>query len=105
MNELVKVENNEIVISEDFREKLINFEKLKKEIDYQSDLLKSELVELMPKLGKDKILLDGLAISYRKGTTRKSFDSKAFQVDHPEEYDKYIKESEVSPSITIKVGD
>ena len=105
MNELVKIENNDIVISQDFKEKLINFEKLKKEIEYQSDLLKSELVEIMPKLGKSTLPLDGILITYKKAYIRKSFDGKAFQKDHPEEYEQYIKETEVSPSVTIKVGD
>lgn len=105
MNELVKIENNEIVINEDFKEKLINFEKLKKEIEYQSNVLKEELIDLMPKLGKTTLPLNGIVITYRKATTRKSFDSKAFQRDNPTIYEEYLKESEVSPSISIKVGD
>lgn len=105
MNELVKIENNEIVISEDFRKKLINFEKLKKEIEYQSDVLKSELVDLMPKIGKERIILDGISISYRKGGTRKSFDSKTFQKENPDIYEEYLKVSEFNPSIVIKIED
>lgn len=105
MNELVRLENNEIIISSEYKNKLIEFEKVKKEIEYQSDLLKSELLEIMPQIGKERLILEGLSITYRKGSTRKSFDSKAFQKDSPEIYEKYIKESEVSPSIVIKVED
>lgn len=102
-NQLVEVRDNSIVISEDFRKKLIDFEKLKKEIEYQESVLKDELVNLMPQMGKERIILEGISISYRKGSTRTSFDSKAFKEDNPEEYEKYVKTSEVSPSVIIKV--
>lgn len=105
MNELVKYENNEIIISEEFRSKLINFEQLKKEIEYQEKVLKAELVELMPQIGKERIILDGICIQYKKGYTKKTFDGKRFQNDHPETYDEYLKESNVDPSIMIKIGD
>ncbi len=105
MNELVKIENNDIAINQEFIEKLINFEKLKKEIEYQSALLKSELLEIMPKLGKTTLPLNGISITYKKAFTRKAFDSKSFKEDNPEEYEKYIKESEVNPTIIFKVED
>jgi len=103
MNELVKVENNDIIIAEEFRNKLIEFEKVKKEIEYQSELLKSELLELMPQIGKDRIILDGILITYKKGSKRTTIDTKRLKEENPEIAELYQKTSNVDPTILIKV--
>ena len=74
--ELVKVENNELVVSKQLTQQIIEFEKVKKELEYQEKLLKEQLLELMPKYDKQNIILDGLSISYRKATTSKRLDTK-----------------------------
>ena len=105
MNELVKIENNEIVIKKELVEKIINFERYKKEIEYQEQLLKDGLLELMPKLGKSTLVQDGLSITYRKPSTRKTFDSKRLKEERPDVYDNFTRTSETKSSITIKVSD
>lgn len=106
-NELIQVIDNKIVVSEEFRNKLVEFEKLKKEIEYQEKLLKSELVELMPKYGKDEepIIMEGVMISYRKGTIKKTLDTKRIKEELPDIYETYSKESEVAPTVIIKVAE
>lgn len=105
MNNLITISGNDILISEEFTNKLIEFEKIKKEIDYQSDLLKSELLDIMPKLGKKEIPLNGILITYRNGSKRNNIDSKKLKELYPEIAKECTKESEVSPSIIIKVED
>ena len=104
-NELVRIENDKPVISEEFRKKLIDFEKLKKEIEYQTSLVKSELVEIMPQIGKteEPIIMDGIMITYKKGYTRTSVDSKKLKEEKPEIYETYTKETKVNPTVMIKV--
>lgn len=105
MNELVTIVDNKITIANDFVKKVINFEKLKKEIEYQEELLKEQLLEIMPSMDKSSVIVDGLAITYKAGTTRKSLDSKRLKEECPDVYETYLKESSVSPSISIKVSD
>lgn len=105
MNNLVVVNNNNIVISNEFTKKVIEFEKLKKEIEYQESLLKEQLLEIMPKLEKTSVITDGLAIIYKKGSVRNTLDSKKLKEELPDIYQEYSKTSETSPSITIRVSD
>ena len=104
-NELVRIENNKPIINEEFRQKLIDFEKMKKEIEYQTNLLKSELVEIMPQIGKEDepIIMDGIMITYKKGYTRTNIDSKKLKEENPEIYELYTKETKVNPTVMIKV--
>lgn len=106
-SELVKLENNQLIINEEFKNKLIQFNQLKKEMEYQESLLKSELVELMPKIGKDEepIIMDGIMISYKKGYTRTSIDSSKLKKEKPEIFEEYQKESKVNPTVIIKVAE
>lgn len=46
---------------------------------------------------------DKLSISYIRGYEKKTFDSKTFQKEHPEEYEKYTKQSSVKPTVRISV--
>ena len=105
-NELYSVKENKIIINEEFKNKLIQFEKIKKEIEYQEKILKEELVELLPKLGKEDepVIMDGIMISYRKGTTRTSIDTAKLKKEKPDIYEKYQKTSNVNPTVVIKVS-
>lgn len=105
MNNLITISGNDILIAEEFTNKLIEFEQLKKEIEYQSELLKSELLDIMPKMGKDRVILDGISITYRKASKRNTVDSKKLKELYPDIAQECSKESDVSPSIIIKVED
>lgn len=103
--DLVKVENGEITIAQEVINKIIEFNKAKKEMEYQEKLLKEKLMEAMDKLGMENFSVNGLSASIRKGTTRKSLDTKRLKAEAPEIYEAYITETEVAPSITLKVND
>lgn len=105
MNELVTVVDNKITIANDFIKKVMDFEKLKKEIEYQENLLKDQLLKIMPSINKKNVIVDGLAITFTAGTTRKNFDSKRLKEECPDIYKTYLNESPVKPSVSIKVSD
>ena len=48
---------------------------------------------------------DRLKLSVRAESTRQTFDSKALKEDYPALYEKYLKETIVKPSLTIKIKD
>lgn len=103
MNELVRIENNDIVIDSDFIEKYRNFKKLQLEMDLAEKDLKAKLKDAMEMLGKDKVILDGFSAKIKAGYTTSRFDSARFKKECPDIYDEYLKESSVSSSITIDV--
>lgn len=103
MNELVKIENNEIVISEDFINKYKNFKKIQLEMDLMEKDFKVKLKNAMESLGKEKIILNGFSAKIKAGYTTQKFDSTRFTKECPEIYEEYLKESNVSSSITLDV--
>lgn len=103
MNELVKIENNEIVISEDFINKYKNFKKIQLEMDLMEKDFKVKLKNAMESLGKEEIILNGFSAKIKAGYTTQKFDSTRFKKECPEIYEEYLKESNVSSSITLDV--
>ena len=103
MNELVKIENNDIVIDSDFIEKYRNFKKIQLEMDLMEKDVKAKLKEAMEKLGKDKFIVEGFSAKIKAGYTTKRFDSARFKKECPEIYEEYSKDSSVSSSIIIEV--
>ena len=102
-NELVKIENNEIIVDKDFVEDFRNFKKLELEMELKEKDLKEKLKNAMEKIGKDKFIIDGFSARIRAGFTKKAFDSKRFKEECPDIYEQYIKESNVSSSIILEV--
>ena len=76
MNELIKVENNDIVINEEWIEKYKQFKRLQLEMDLKEKEFKQELKEAMEKTGKTNIILNDFSASIRKASTRTTLDSK-----------------------------
>ena len=103
MNELVKIENNDIVIDSDFIEKYRNFKKLQLEMELMEKDLKAKLKDAMEMLGKDKVIVNGFSAKIKAGYTTSRFDSARFKKECHDIYNEYVKESSVSSSITLEV--
>ena len=100
--ELVKVENNEILISQDFINDFKEFQKIKLAMELKEKEFKEELKEAMELTGKTEILLNGFSASYRKGSVRTTIDTKRLKTEQPEIAKQYEKTSETSASVVIK---
>lgn len=100
--ELVKVENNEIVISQDFINDFKEFQKIKLAMELREKEFKEELKEAMELTGKTEILLNGFSATYRKGSIRTTIDTKRLKAEQPEIAKQYEKTSETSASVVIK---
>lgn len=81
------------------------------EIDQQCKYWTDKRRELTDGVLKEMVKADvckwqGESISFtrKKGSVRKDFDKKAFEADHPDLYKKYLKETKVAESITLKVS-
>lgn len=104
MEEIVKVENGQVVVAQEMINKIIDFEKYRKEMEYQEKLLKEGLMEAMNEVGIKKFIVNGLSATIKDGTTRTTIDSKRLKEELPDVYEEYSKTSEVKPSITISVA-
>lgn len=105
MEELVKIENGEITVSEEIVNKIIEFNKAKKEMEYQEKLLKDGLMEAMNTLDIKKFIINGLSATIKDGSSRTTIDSKRLKEECPEIYGAYSKTSEVKPSLILTVAD
>ncbi len=106
MNEkdaLIRMENDNAVLMPSASAMLAEFERQVKEIKAKEDELKQRILEEMEANGILKIDTDELSITYVAPTSRESFDSKAFRKDNPDLYDEYVKISQVSASVRLKV--
>ena len=105
MNELVKIENNEIVVNESAVEQIIKFEKLKEEMDLKEKEFKQALKDKMEELGIEKFCINGLSAVVRKATTRTSIDTKKLKEELPDIYEEYSKTTDVNSSIVLTIAD
>lgn len=101
--ELIKIEENGALLSEEVTKKIVEFEKQIKLIKEEEEKLKQSILTEMEKRNIIKLDNEDLTISYVAPYDRESFDSKAFKEEHQDLYDEYVKMSSVSASIRIKV--
>lgn len=101
MNELVKIENNEIIVKKGTIEQLKNFYELKAKMDIMEKELKQGLKEVMEEKGVKKFIVNGLCASIKDSTTRTTIDSKKLKEECPDIYKEYSKTTNVASSITL----
>lgn len=101
--EIIRIEDNGALLSEEVTAKIVEFEKQIKLIKEEEDKLKQTILSEMEKNNIIKLESENLTISYVAPYDRESFDSKAFKEAHQDLYDEYVKMTPVSSSIRIKV--
>lgn len=67
------------------------------------DEYRKKALEEMERRGILNIQVGKVKMTYVPGTVRDTFDSKAFKAAEPDLYEKYIKKTEVKPSLRITV--
>lgn len=105
MNEIVSVKDGKITVSEDMVNKIIEFNKAKKEMEYQEKLLKEGLLNAMKELDVKKFVINGLSATVKEGSTRTTIDSKRLKTECPDIYKAYSKTAEVKPSLVLTVSE
>ena len=105
MNEIVKVENGQVIVAQEIVNKIIEFNRAKKEMEYQEQLLKEGLMDAMKQVGITKFIINGLSATIKSGSTRTTVDSKRLKEECPDIYEAYSKTTEVKPSIVLTVAE
>lgn len=104
-NELIRVEENQLIIAKEVIEKIKDLENKKKLIDTKEKEFKEKLEKIMEENNitsfesNDKTL----KISYTKGGTTNQFSSKALQEEDIETWRKYLRPQTRKGSIRITV--
>lgn len=104
-NEIVKIENNEIIIPNELVQRIIEFKRMQKEMDYQEKLLKEGLMKALNTIGKKNFSVNGLSATIREGSKRTTLDTKRLKTECPDIYEAYSTTSETSPSLILTVND
>jgi predicted phage-related endonuclease len=101
--EIVKIENGQIEIAKEFTKQYKEFLKLQLEMDLKIKEVKEKVKSAMEEYGIASFDNEDLTITYKKGTTRKSVDSKKLKEELPDIYEEYLKESTVASSVIVEV--
>ena len=73
------------------------------ELEAKRDAFKVQLEELFGQYGVDRLDNEYFTITRVDGFTKETFDGKKFKDEHPELHKQYVKQTEVKPSIRIKL--
>lgn len=73
------------------------------ELEAKRDAFKKQLEEMFEQYGVQKWDNDYFSITRVDGFTKETFDGKKFKEEHPKLHSKYVKQTEVKPSIRIKL--
>lgn len=103
MDELIRVDQNTVLLNPQVSNNLAEFERMAKEIKAKRDELVQRILEEMEKHGLLKVETDDLTITYVAPYDKETFDSKAFRKDNPDLYDEYVKISTVKASVRMAV--
>lgn len=106
-NNITAVNNGESIeyklINPEIANKIVEFEKMAKEIKEKEDDIKKSILEEMENKGIVKVENDDFIISYVAPTDRETFDTKSFREAHGDLYDEFVKLTPVKSSIRIKL--
>lgn len=100
---MLQIVEGTAVLAEEAVAKIVEFERMAKQIKEAEDSLKAAILKEMEEKNILSIDSPELKISYVAATTRETFDSKAFREDFSDLYDEYVKIAPVKASIRIKV--
>ena len=101
--ELVKVEKGQIEVIQETVDKIVEFKKQEARMKMLTQQLNEELLKAMEENGVVNLEFGELKVSYKKGHTRDTIDTKALKEYSPELAEKFTKTSEVKSSVTIKI--
>ena len=103
MNEMIVTGGKSPILRADVLERILEFERVAKEIKAKEDELKAGILAEMQAAGIWKVDMPELVITYVGETERDTLDAKALKEELPEIYDSFVKTSTVKPSVRIKV--
>lgn len=104
-NELVRVENNNILVEEKVIKEINKFQKTKLKMDIMQEQLKESLKEALELIGENKYVSpDGtLVVNYFPEKTSKRLDTTKLKNEKPEVYDEFLKDVTTKSYVKLTV--
>lgn len=99
----VKVDDTLPVDIREVEKEIAHIEEQAKQLKAKSDELRAGLLRVFEENSVKKYDGEYLIITRKEASTREDFDKKAFQQAHPDLYAKFVKKTNVKPSLLIKV--
>lgn len=91
MDEIIKYDNGEAIVSNDFAEAFVKFEAKIKALKEEEEALKKQIALEMEEKGIIKAETDLISISYIAPSKYERLDSAKLKKEKPEIYDSYTK--------------
>ena len=101
--DLIKFENNVLVLDKETSQKIAEFEKAIKDMQEKEKALKEAILSEMEAKNIIKIDTPELSITYVASTYREDLDKNKFKTDKPNLYDEYVKMTPVKACLKLKV--
>lgn len=106
---IVRNYKSKIIINKDlaktYIEKKKQLEILKKEVEDLENNLKNDIMPLMEKDNLKSVVSNGINASLINSYTKSSIDTLRLKKEDPDTYNKYLKVTNVSSYITLKISD
>lgn len=107
MKKMVHYTKNIITIDSDSAKKYVELtskiNKLKKELDPLELELKTELMEVMEKIGETSVKSNGIIASLKKAYVQNKFDTTRLKEENIDTYNKYLKAVEVKETLKLSL--
>lgn len=100
--ELVRYENEKLIVAEEFTKEYAEFQKQVAKMDMKIKEIKEALKEAMEKHDLTGYEDEFIKVSYRKPSQRVTVDSKRLKDELPDVYIEYSKVSDVASSVSIE---
>ncbi len=103
MNELVKVEDGKILVSQEFTSEYAKFQSMVLDMDLKLKEVKEGLKKAMEEHNILTYEDDFIKAIYKKESTRTTIDSKRLKEELPDIAEEYSKTTPVSSSVSVEV--
>lgn len=101
MSEIVRVQDNTLVLTEEVKAQIKSIMEQKKVIEKAEKEMKESILKAMEDNNVIKYEADDMLITYVQGTYKEQLDSKKLKAEQEELYNEYTKFVKVSPSVRI----
>ena len=102
MNEIIKMEDGNAVMSLEFMAHMLDVKDQLKKLKEIDDANNEMLLEAMEKHHLIKFENDAILVNYIAPTDRETFNTKKFKEENPDAYDQYCTMKPVKASVRVK---
>lgn len=104
MNKTIRIYNKKIIINKDIADKIKEYNRLKQEVEPIINDLKEQAKDKMIEFDTQKVISNGVMLSFKNGYDKTSIDKDSLKRDYPNVYKEYAKVSHVDNTIVVSVA-